>query len=83
MRIVEKYSHLNGEEYLVVHHKDLYDEIRGVIGSIDASIHKTKVSEEVRSSGQHFYNPFTLNKDFKERFRLSSGARNPPALARG
>ena len=27
MKIAQKYSHLNGEEYLIVHHNDLYNEI--------------------------------------------------------
>ena len=27
MKIAQKYSHLNGEEYLIVHHKKLYKEI--------------------------------------------------------
>lgn len=28
MRIVETYSHLNGEEYLLVHRPGIYDEIK-------------------------------------------------------
>ena len=28
MKIAQKYSHLNGEEYLIVHHNDLYKEIK-------------------------------------------------------
>jgi len=70
MRIVERYSHLNGEEYLIVHHRDLYDEIVEVINSVDASRHKTKVSDEVRTRGQLFYNPTDLNKNFRDLFRL-------------
>jgi hypothetical protein len=27
MKIAQKYSHLNGEEYLIVHHNILYKEI--------------------------------------------------------
>ena len=34
MKIAQKYSHLNGEEYLIVHHKKTYDEILNVIASI-------------------------------------------------
>ena len=36
MRIAKKYSHLNGEEYLIVHHQLLYEELTGVIETIDA-----------------------------------------------
>ena len=31
MKIIETYSHLNGEEYLLVHGKGIYDEIRDII----------------------------------------------------
>jgi len=33
MKIAQSYSHLNGEEYLIVHHKELYDELRSIIGA--------------------------------------------------
>jgi len=36
MKIVEKYSHLNGLEFLLVHKKGLWKEIEDVIKSIDA-----------------------------------------------
>lgn len=45
MKIAKKYSHLNGEEYLIVHHNKLYDEIKEVIASIDAESFKTKISK--------------------------------------
>lgn len=68
MKIAQKYSHLNGEEYLIVHHKKEYDEIIKVIESIDASSHKTKVSKEKGRKGNILYNPSSLNVDFKEKF---------------
>ena len=43
MRIVALYSHLNGEEYLLVHRKELWEEVQEVIGDVDASKLKTKV----------------------------------------
>lgn len=61
MRITQKYSHLNGEEYLIVHHYDLYEEIKSVIAGLDASIYKTKVSKEKRTMGQLFYAPIEMN----------------------
>ncbi len=67
MKIHKVYSHLNGEEYLLVHKKDLYQEIRGVIKSIDASKYKTKESKEKRKVGNMVYNPGELNKAFKEK----------------
>ena len=35
MRIEAKYSHMNGEEYLLVHRAELWREIRDVIASVD------------------------------------------------
>ena len=50
MKIAEKYSHLNGEEYLIVHHKSEYNQIKKVIASVDANIHRTKKSQESKIS---------------------------------
>ena len=57
MKIIKKYSHLNGEEYLIVHHKDLYNEIKSVIKNINAEGLKTKVSKENRKAGTQLYSP--------------------------
>lgn len=46
MRIVEVYSHLNGQEYLLVHHPAHWQEIVDVIQGVDAAACKTKVSAE-------------------------------------
>ncbi|GAF89086.1 unnamed protein product, partial [marine sediment metagenome] len=35
MKIVEKYSHLNGLEFLLVHKPELWDEILEVIKNVD------------------------------------------------
>ena len=43
MKIGGQYSHLNGEEYLLVHHKKEYEELLFVINAVDASTHKTKI----------------------------------------
>lgn len=68
MKIAQKYSHLNGEEYLLVHHKKEYKQIKEIIKSIDATKHKTKKSLEKGRKGSLVYNPSTLNNDFKEKF---------------
>ena len=68
MKITQKYSHLNGEEYLLVHHKPLYSEITKVIRSIDAKACKTKQSREVRKNGAMLYSPVALNSAFKQAF---------------
>ena len=43
MKIAEKYSHLNGLEFLLVHKHALWQEIEDVIQSIDSSTCKTKM----------------------------------------
>ncbi|MAW95964.1 MULTISPECIES: BglII/BstYI family type II restriction endonuclease [unclassified Leeuwenhoekiella] len=68
MKIAQKYSHLNGEEYLIVHHNDLYEEIKSVIESIDADDFKTKVSKEKTKKGNMLYSPVDINKEFQKEF---------------
>jgi hypothetical protein len=68
MKIAQKYSHLNGEEYLIVHHKELYKEIVAIIESIDANRYLTKESKEKTMSGKMLYSPVELNKIFNEKF---------------
>lgn len=64
MKIAAKYSHLNGEEYLIVHHKAVYKEILGTITEINAEKFRTKKSEEKTMLGKMLYNPDALNKKF-------------------
>ena len=68
MKIAQKYSHLNGEEYLIVHHKQLYDEIRDVIAAVDAAMYRTKVSKEIRKQGKKLLSPIELNQAFDREF---------------
>lgn len=68
MKIVQKYSHLNGEEYLIVHHSDLYAEIKDAIAAIDAFSLRTKVSKEKRMVGKDLFAPIDLNKAFNVEF---------------
>ncbi len=68
MKIAQKYSHLNGEEYFIVHHKELYNEIIDIIQSIDASKLMTKESKEKTMTGKMLYSPIELNKTFNEKF---------------
>ena len=54
MKIAQKYSHLNGEEYLIVHKNNLYEEIAEVIESINANEFLTKESKEKTMPGKCF-----------------------------
>jgi Txe/YoeB family toxin of Txe-Axe toxin-antitoxin module len=67
MKIAQKYSHLNGEEYLIVHHKKLYDEIESIIKNIDADEFVNKKSKEKTMKGKMLYSPVNLNKEFDKK----------------
>ena len=62
MRVVERYSHLNGEEYLLVHRPQLWQNVIDVIESVDASACKNKVSQEKKSKGRMLYSPKSMNR---------------------
>lgn len=68
MKIAHKYSHLNGEEYLLVHHTDLYNEIKEVIQGINADKLKTKISKERTKKGKSLYSPIDMNNAFHKSF---------------
>jgi hypothetical protein len=70
MKIDKIYSHLNGQEFLIVHKKALYDEIISTIEEIDADKFRTKVSKERGRVGNFLYNPGELNAEFKRVFEL-------------
>jgi len=63
---------LNGEEYLIVHHEAIYEEIREVIHSIDAEKFRSKVSKEKTMRGKMLYSPTELNKEFERLFNQRS-----------
>jgi hypothetical protein len=67
MKIIEKYSHPNGLEFLLVHKPDLWKEICRVIGSIDSKKCKTKISKEKTKKGQVLYSPIDMNNSFKDK----------------
>jgi hypothetical protein len=66
MKIVQTYSHLNGLEYLLVHKKKLWNEVRLVIQSVDGNACKTKVSKEKTMSGALLYSPIDMNGAFSD-----------------
>lgn len=68
MKISKIYSHLNGEEYLIVHHNDLYEEIKNIIITLDADHFKTKISKEKTKSGRILYSPVEINKAIEKKF---------------
>jgi len=69
LKIVEFYSHLNGLEFLKVHHPRLWVEIESVILSVDAEACRTKKSKEVRTMGKLLYSPIAMNAAMALAFR--------------
>lgn len=68
MKLSKCYSHLNGLEFLLVHKKHLWQEIKDVIADVDASSTRTKVSSEKTRQGKILYSPSALNELFKNEF---------------
>ena len=66
MQIKARYSHLNGEEYLLVHCKRLWEEVQAVIAEVDAFSCRTKVSKERTMRGKLLYSPADMNRAFSE-----------------
>ncbi len=62
MRIKARYSHLNGEEYLLVHRSRLWEEVRDVISEVDAMACRTKVSRERTMPGRVLFSPADMKR---------------------
>ena len=65
MKIVARYSHLNGEEYLLVHLPEIWREVREVIAGVDAELCRNKISKERGRVGERLYSPEEMNRSFK------------------
>ena len=74
MRLVERYSHLNGEEFLLVHRPELWAEVLAVIESVDAEACRTKVSREKRLAGKLLYSPVDMNSAMARGFKARGWA---------
>jgi hypothetical protein len=69
MQIAAQYSHLNGHEYLLVHHPELWEEMQAAIESVDADSCRTKVSKEKRMAGRLLLSPTDMNRAFRAEFQ--------------
>lgn len=74
MRIVERYSHLNGYEFLQVHKPGLWTEINSVVASLDAASCRVKISKEVRTKDKLLYSPIAMNKAMQASFAADGWA---------
>lgn len=63
------YSHLNGQEWLLVHQPSIWDEIESVISTVDAEQCRTKISREKTMPGALLYSPVDMNQRFYAEFR--------------
>lgn len=72
MKIAEKYSHLNGLEFLLVHKPSLWKEIQSVIAAVDANKCQTKVSKEKTMKGKLLFSPIDMNAAFNRLLRMKS-----------
>jgi Restriction endonuclease BglII len=70
MRLAAEYSHLNGLEFLLVHHPQRWNEIRDVIAEVDAERCRTKESKERRKAGRGLlYSPISMNNAMRGAFK--------------
>ena len=69
MKIAQIYSHLNGQEFLIVHKPILWEEIQNTIRSVNPNPAFTKVSKEKKRKGELLYSPTKLNGLFKSEFK--------------
>lgn len=76
MRIAERYSHLNGLEFLQVHRPKIWQEIEAVIRQVNSTACKTKVSRERRRRGELLYEPGKLNRSFKKQLNAKGWQEN-------
>lgn len=69
MKIGAYYSHLNGLEWLLHHHKGYWFGLRRAIANVDAASCRTKVSAEKTMTGKMLYGPKPMNKAFEVELR--------------
>lgn len=69
MQIAKRHSHLNGDEWLKVHERELRQEIFDCVALVDAEKCKTKISKEKTKRGKLLYSPVELNAEFKRLFQ--------------
>ena len=68
MQIGAKHSHLHGEEHLIVHQSELWQEVQEVIARVDAEACRTRSSGERGRDGEMLYSPIDMTKAFHTGF---------------
>ena len=67
MQIGAKYSHMHGEEHLIVHQSELWREVQDVIAEVDAQACRTNPSHE-RGRDRQLYSPINMSEAFDAGF---------------
>ena len=70
MKMQFTYSHLNGFEWLLHHHPQLWKEIKDSIENVDSKKCKTKTSQEQTKIGNVLYSPIDMNSEMKKEFEV-------------
>jgi hypothetical protein len=65
MRIVARYSHKGGADFLTANHPAEIDEVIDALAHVDANTALTKISKEKTMLAQSLYSPVALNKAIK------------------
>lgn len=68
MKIQFTYSHLNGLEWILHHHPNLWKEIKDSIKNVNSTNCKTKTSKEQTMKGKILYSPIDMNSEMKKEF---------------
>ena len=68
MQIKSSHSHLNGEECMLVHYRDLWTDVRAVIGSVDAEACRARDFIEKDGQGKRLISPEEINRRLRDGF---------------
>lgn len=68
MRIVASYSFNGGQAVIESKYSRSFRELKSVVKSVEADVHKTKASKEKTMPGKVLYSPRSLNTAFKSAF---------------
>ena len=71
MRVVERYSHLNGEEFLLVHRPRLWQEVIDVVESVDAEEYRAAASDQKSRQRRTLYSPGSIAAAIATEFKAS------------
>jgi len=69
MRIVAQFDFNGGKDAVYSKYQEEYAQIVNAIESVDAKMHKTKVSKEKTMPGRVLYSPVEINKEFQKILR--------------